>query len=623
MFVALVLLPCMAAHGVDAFQFQPQFQPNVTILGDDIIYDVKSDGAYTLDETVRLRINTEQGIKERSQLPLGYSASLQKMDVLEAFTTTRDGKQVAVSLDDIKEQLSPQSAGAPMFDDVKVKTIIFPAVEVGSTLTAHWRRTQVKALFPGHFSAIEGDADTDEVQQESITVRAPASLKIFADAVSMAGGRVESVGGERQEWRWEAKNLPAHAPEVGPVGGLDRSPRVAVTTFPDYSGVGAAYSERASSKSEVTPSIQALADEITKGISDKRKQAEAIYRWVSLNIRYVAIFLDFGGVIPHDAQAVADAKYGDCKDHVTLLSALLSAKAIKSRAVLVNSTDVYWTPKVAAAPGVFDHAISYLPDFDVYLDSTANTAMFGELPFTEQGKTALIIGTSGVESKLVTLPVNDSSRNRIDIQTKLDISESGEVHGVSEFTNTGTFDYSARALTARFRPGIETQFGSRALAVTGQNGTGAYHYAEMHNLSKPFVYSSEFSLPGYLQLPGPGAFVVPMGLNSFSGIATTFDQFGPMSRSFAMPWAARLITETITVHLPKNMKVISLPKTSNVASDYGSYKSSYALHGSELIVVRTINVDPGSPLVKPSQYGALRSMGEEVMRDLRTQVLYE
>ncbi len=49
------------------------------------------------------------------------------------------------------------------------------------------------------------------------------------------------------------------------------------------------------------------------------------------NIRYVAVYLGNGGLEPNSAQSILDNHYGDCKDHVTILEALLAAKASPAR----------------------------------------------------------------------------------------------------------------------------------------------------------------------------------------------------------------------------------------------------------------------------------------------------
>ena len=80
----------------------------------------------------------------------------------------------------------------------------------------------------------------------------------------------------------------------------------------------------------VTPAISALAKELTSGVTDDRAKVRKLYNWVSRNIRYVAVYVAEGGFVPHSAQSILDNRYGDCKDHVTLLEALLAAVGIES-----------------------------------------------------------------------------------------------------------------------------------------------------------------------------------------------------------------------------------------------------------------------------------------------------
>jgi hypothetical protein len=406
------------------------------------------------------------------------------------------------------------------------------------------------------------------------------------------------------------------------VGTTDHSPRVAVTTFPSFEAAGTAYLERAKPKAEVTPGIQKLADDITEGLTDRRAQAEALYRWVSANIRYVAIFLDFGGVVPHDAQAIADAKYGDCKDHTTVLEALLAAKGIKSSPVLVNAGDAYWLPKAAVSPGVFNHAITYLPDFKLYVDSTAGVAMFGVLPVTERGKPALVADDGTGKPMIVTLPLSSPEGDRVSMTSDLTIDADGGVKGASKIASTGVFDWISRQIFSSLPPGVEPQVAGRLLTLTGQNGTGNFTHSEARNLATPFTYATQFQLPNYVQLPGPGAMAVPQGLSSFSNIATTFELFGPEKRELPMPFVARHVTETVTIHLPEGVKVARLPKPARVTSPVGVYESSYSTEGQAIIVKRSLDIRMAGPLLQPSDYAAFRAMGQSVMRDLRTQLIY-
>ena len=383
-----MMLFAVAGYTVNAAA--ADYQPSTTVLSDDTVYNVKADGSFTQDQTRSIRIETDEGVKSYGQIPNSYSNALESFDVVEAYTTTRDGKRIDVSPDAILTQQSPESAYAPTFDDGRVKTIVFPGVQVGATITMRTRKTQLKPLFPGQFFMTDAFLDNKAFESAKVTVYAPAALKLYAEAIDMQGGLVVADDNGKQMWQWSIKDTQAHPSEQGAPSIIDHSPRLTITTFANYEGVGRAYVARANQQAAVTPGIQALADEVTMGITDRRDQADAIYRWVSNNVRYVAIYLGFGGVVPHSAQAVLDARYGDCKDHTTLLEAWLAAKGIKSSVVLVNADNRYWLPKVAEPLAVFNHVITYIPEFGIFVDSTAGTARFGVLPGSEDGKSALV-----------------------------------------------------------------------------------------------------------------------------------------------------------------------------------------------------------------------------------------
>jgi Transglutaminase-like superfamily len=214
----------------------------------------------------------------------------------------------------------------------------------------------------------------------------------------------------------------------------DTEPHYIISTFPDYSAVAAAYRQLAARKAAVTPRIQALADEITAGTFDRREQAHRIYDRVSKHIRYVAVILGNGGYEPHGAIKILEDGYGDCKDHVVLLEALLKAKGIASVPVLIDGGNRYRVPEMAT-PAFFNHGISYLPEFDLYADSTAGVSPFGILPVTEYGKLVALAAEPG--ASMTQPPLVTTEENEETLQTTAQLSADGVVSGQSITTASG------------------------------------------------------------------------------------------------------------------------------------------------------------------------------------------
>ncbi|NBX90514.1 MAG: transglutaminase domain-containing protein, partial [Betaproteobacteria bacterium] len=109
--------------------------------------------------------------------------------------------------------------------------------------------------------------------------------------------------------------------------------------------VGLAYQARAKPKAAVTPAIAQLAKDLTVNSNTPEDKVRALHQWVAQNIRYLGIYVGAGGFVPHDAQTILDNRYGDCKDHVTLLEALLTTVGIESSTALINSSAARLLPK--------------------------------------------------------------------------------------------------------------------------------------------------------------------------------------------------------------------------------------------------------------------------------------
>ena len=199
-----------------------------------------------------------------------------------------------------------------------------------------------------------------------------------------------------------------------------------VSTFRSYAELGAAYGKAALPKIQVTQEIASLADQITRGIAGHRAQAAAIDAWVKRNIRYVAIFLSVGRVVPHEAEAILRNKFGDCKDKATLMSALLAAKGIASEAALINLGNGYTLPEPPTLAAL-NHVILYLPEFDIYDDPTANMAAFGVLAAEAYDKPVVRVAASGAQ--LARTPAMKPAEHMSHATTTIKIAADGTVTG--------------------------------------------------------------------------------------------------------------------------------------------------------------------------------------------------
>ena len=222
--------------------------------------------------------------------------------------------------------------------------------------------------------------------------------------------------------------------------------------------MGRAYAEAALPKAAVTPEIAALADEITQGIAGRREQAMAIDAWMKKNIRYVAVYLAAGRVVPNDAESILRNRFGDCKDKATLMSALLAAKGIASEQALISFGGAYTLPEPPTMVAL-NHVIVYVPEFDLYTDPTAQLAGFGVLAAETYDKPVVRVSAAG--AVLARTPAMKSQEHVADVHTTLTVAADGTISGRTVEHNTGILAMAMRGppppsrwlVTKRWRSG--------------------------------------------------------------------------------------------------------------------------------------------------------------------------
>jgi transglutaminase-like putative cysteine protease len=600
----------------------PEYQSPITLEQQDVIYTVNADGTYTRDETTRIRINIDQAVQSQAQTYLQFSETLESLEVLEAYTDTAAGERINVPKDKIITQQSPVSTNAPAFGDIKITAIVFPQISAGATKTYRYRSTQIKPLFENQFSMSEYFPINIDVKSATVTLIVPEDLKINVQAIGVEGGRVESDVPGKSKWIWTIKDHSGQRPELYAISAINYSPRIAATTFADFNELADAYLERESDKEKVTDEVRKLADKITAGLTNPRDQAAALYHWVAGNNRYVALAFGLGGVVPRDADTIIQTGYGDCKDKVVLLNALLDAKGIKSAPVLINARDVYWQPDVASPFGVYNHAITYLPEFDLFLDPTSETAPFGTLPYPLFSKSALVTRGLDKGSGLKVLPDSSPETSTSDNLTTITISDDGTAKGKSTIRAKGAIDYVLRSVMASIPPGQEGQLARAAMASTGQQGEATLSFNDPRNLAEDFKIETEFAVQNAMLLPGPGALIVPTGVPMPSPIQDLARMVNQPKITFPMLCLGGEKVETTLLTLPDSVKVTQLPRPVNVQNAYGSYSATYEQNGQTIKVERRLVVKMPRGLCTPEVYPQIGELGQSIGRDFRAQILY-
>jgi transglutaminase-like putative cysteine protease len=574
---------------------------------------VQPDGTYTQLFHAEAVASDGETARRMGQMPLAFNPSRERLDIVEAYTLKQDGTRKDVDAGAVKSQLPPAVRDAPMFTDVQEKVVIFPDLVANDTQVLTWRRQVLHPLFPGAFTWRNDFARNVAWEDARTTISAPASYALRTESVEVPFET--HTDGDRVTYAWHY-SAPAAPREQYAVAPVDRRPRLSASSFPSYDAMAEAYRALAAPKEAVTPAIQAKADEITSGVTDRRAQARTLYDWVSRRIRYVAIYLGRGAIEPHPAETVLANGYGDCKDHVVLLAALLKAKGIESRTVAINLGNAY-TLSGPPTLAQLNHVITYLPEFDTYADSTLGAAAFGTLAILEYGKPIVMVGgAEGTALRRLPMPAADEMEMRT--ATSASLAADGTITGTTVTTGTGSAALTLRLVARAFQPHGQgaRDMAEHQLAALGETGTGSFLMPDFESLGSKAVAVGNFTLEPQPGILDGDAFAPPVGLALFARPGDGL--LGPpnslsLAADEPTPCSPGRQVEELSLTVPPGRAPARLPAERRIEGAAFSYLSRWSLADNVVTVHRELTSRIDQPLCE----GKLRQQAAEALRLIR------
>src|SRR5471032_1000659 len=576
-------------------------------------YVVNREDSYVMtDEQVR-RIVLERAVPEQSQITISYNTSLDQVMALSAYTEKPDGRRLTLSAEQIKDQQEAASAEAPMFQDTRVKVLVFPDVAVGDRIVFHYEVKRHTALFPGHFE----DLSTGSFYRHDdflLSYDLPDDMPLYADADGFEALPDERAHGrKRYQWRYVAG--PNARIGSGAVNYLDYGKRLAVSTFADYAAFARAYQARARDKSQPDAAISALALRLTAGTPDMRGKALALANWVRRNIRYVGVYIGPGGVVPHPAPDVLAQRYGDCKDHVVLLEALLGAVGLPSTAALINGGDVYRLPAVPML-GVFSHVINYVPSLGLFLDSSADAVAAGFLPNPDLGKPVLLV-ESGELSRTPESQAN-VSRNRL----RFDVASGGSSQFHRSEVIAGMPAEPFRQAVRDTKQADRERYVEHLLQGFGQRGSGEFDPGRLDGVEDEYRVGFSGLSEDFANLPGPPG--IRTAYDVWGGIAgkvSAYLQEKTRQQDFSCPGFD--YADQADFNFAAGLRILAVPRQLSLRDGALDYQSDYARKGNLVTVRRHLRFAPPRAVCTPDDYARMRPLLERMQRDLKNQIIIE
>jgi Domain of Unknown Function with PDB structure (DUF3857) len=211
-------------------------------------YDINPDGTHVETQAWALKVLTEQGVSEANSESVSFSDRLETATILSAYTLKKDGRKINVPPSNFQDEINTgKGAAAPMFSDIRTKTVAFPDVAVGDTVVLSYKLTQKEATSPGNFSLLQSFSKFEVYDEVKISLSAPTSLGLRVYSRGVEGGEAPSSDG-RRNWAWSYRNQQVATPESGAVSSRDYGPLIVATTFKGLRRAGGCVQRRRESE---------------------------------------------------------------------------------------------------------------------------------------------------------------------------------------------------------------------------------------------------------------------------------------------------------------------------------------------------------------------------------------
>jgi hypothetical protein len=581
--------------------------------GETQTFTVNADGSFSKLDSLTLHVNNEAGVARVAQQYIWFNRNMADVQIIEAYTTGADGVRHNVQPDEIRDVQEARSFDAPMFQDIQEKVIVFPAVEPGSRVHLTYRKTQKVPIVAGEFSDFT-PPDLAPTHNFRLIYDLPADKPLYADARGFSAEPPITQGGRtRYEFRYDRTHFSRL--EHGSIAYVSYGDRLMVSTFADYGAFAATYRASSVDPSARDAALVQLAQSVTAHESSQRGKAKALYDWVRRNVRYVAINVGRGEVVPHRASAILADRYGDCKDHVALYGALLDAVGIRNEPALISSGTIYTLPSVPGY-GVINHVITWLPDLQMYADSTASDVEFGFLPSSDMNRPTVLVD----EGKLAQTPPTAATSHHSDLSITVAPDESASF--VYQLQASGWSAEQGRAMLRLQTPAQREESIQAELRSANLNGTATLSTSDLTATGGPLTITMKGTLES-LVVPGTAASIP--ALTSFAGGFSADAQYWLGERQRTQPFVCHNLElhERTQISLPANFRVLDMPESAQVQDRFIDFRSQYAFEPltNVVTVTRDGSTHFDSDVCTPGDFAQMRPTIEALQRDVRAEVI--
>ena len=609
-------LTCLATTGLCQAQNIPNLHFRISSIQENV--EFRSAREMILTTLTEREALTEQGAQHMTKHVLGFNGALEKVELLEAYTLKKSGLKILLEPEGLTKQRGYVSSGVGItMPEWEVHQIAFPSLAIGDKTVIRTRKTTTRAPLEGWLSYSDYLWPAAEVQNAKWRVTAPVTLPLSLR--STIQGRLEPVIQDGMKvWEFEG-STKAKVIDQNPTSTRTSVPYLAVSTIEKHEDLAVLFARQVQAKAQLTEEVKSLSAQITAGHVGEQAKVKAVYDWVRRNIKYTAIYLANGGWEPHDTSHILRTRYGDCKDQVTLMYALLKEQGILAEPVLISTLNEFTFDPIPVSTS-YNHTILYLPNLKKYLDPTARSQPYQAMNYAIHGRP--VVRSNGISASRDKTPAIQPSDNSSSVRTTLTVSIDGSAQMQIEHNMIGMSAIAAHDRLANYRREFEAAEIQNSLAAVGFAGRGRFSPNPVNRDLLEQSNSWNLTIRNFLAEPTAGSLSVHPGLNISTHISQIMGSYVQEKRDFGSPCVAFKVNETFHVSFDPKFNILRVPKGTSINQPGIRFDSVITREGNVITGSRSIEYSNDNVECSPAEYARRRATMVEIARHLRSPVLF-
>ena len=553
------------------------------------------------------RINSADGAASFSPHSVMYSSMSERLEVLRMRVLKRDGSHQEARASADQPVIEH---GSSMYFDSRTRDLHFSSLQPGDVVEVEYLLLPATELNPwaGYYARLDLFRDSLATRLRRRVVIAPSGLKLCAVSQGLAPAAIRRSGDETVRV-WEARTIPAQPAEPLSPGASSTGPYLHVSTIASAEEFGRWYAALLEPAMKLDASLQAEAEEIRSRNLSTAGKVQAVYESVQKGTRYVAFEFGVHSYQPYSVSQVQSRGFGDCKDKAAMIVALLRAVGVEAEFAMVRTRSAGGIVPSAFSVQIFNHAVAYVPELDLYLDGTAEYASPGELPPDDQGAMAITVDAQGHASRR-TVPFATPQSNRVTRQLRAKLTPEGRVDFTEQTKYSGYFAAEQRRscessdLAGSYRESLAQFYPKVKIAHAVAEGTA--------RASREVALQIEGSVDA---APGSRELTLRSSLDT-AGLAKKYAS-RRMRRNPELIPVTPSEQELFDYELPEGAQAI-LPEDTSLRTQFGRVEVSYRREGRKLHVETYTELAPQT--ISPADYPGFRAFCHAADEALQRQV---